>query len=174
MRNFASHGDGSFQTKDFASIGTNVIFEKEVMVFNPEKIFLGNNVYIGHRTMLKGYFKNTMKIGNNVWIGQNCFFHSAGGIVIEDNVGIGPNVSILTSQHRPIDEETPVLDSPVEMKEVILEEGCDIGTGSILLPGVRIGRGAIIGAGSVVTKDVPANMIYCGVPAKFVSKKIKS
>src|SRR5688572_18835444 len=95
-----SHGTGKFNSGDFKAIGENVIFEKGVLVFHPETIELGNNIYIGHNTILKGYYKNLLIIGNNTWIGQGSYFHSAGGIKIGNNVGIGPSVKILTSYHK--------------------------------------------------------------------------
>lgn len=107
-----------------------------------------------------------MKIGDHSWIGQGCFLHGAGGLTIGKAVGIGPGVIILTSQHKDINKEIPVYFSPLEFAEVVLEDGCDIGAGSIILPGVRIGEGAIVGAGSVVTKDVGSYEVWAGVPAK--------
>lgn len=161
-----SHGSGKFRLKDFRKLGKGVVFEKGVLVFHPENIEIGDNVYIGHYTILKGYYKNIMKIGDHSWIGQGCFLHGAGGLTIGKAVGIGPGVIILTSQHKDINKEIPVYFSPLEFAEVVLEDGCDIGAGSIILPGVRIGEGAIVGAGSVVTKDVGSYEVWAGVPAK--------
>lgn len=166
-----SHGTGAFTPKDFKRLGSNVIFENTVLVFHPETITIENNVYIGHQTILKGYYRNSMFIGENTWIGQQCFFHSAGGIRIGKAVGIGPKVSILTSQHNPDDLQAPVLFSPLEFQEVVIEDGADIGIGSIILPGVKIGEGAIIGAGAVVNSDVPAREIWAGVPAKKIRNR---
>lgn len=166
-----SHGTGAFSPADFRQLGTNVIFENGVLVFHPETITIENNVYIGHHTILKGYYKNSMFIGENTWIGQQCFFHSAGGIKIGKSVGIGPKVSILTSQHQPESMETPVLFSPLDFREVVIEDGADIGVGAILLPGVHIGKGAIIGAGAVVNTDVPAGEVWAGVPAKKIRNR---
>jgi len=166
-----SHGTGEFKLEDFHYLGKDVIFEKGVLVFHPENIEIGDNVYIGHYTIIKGYYKNFMSIGAHSWIGQNCFLHSAGGLRIEEAVGIGPNVTILTSSHEILNGNIPVIFSRLEFGEVVLEEGCDIGAGSIILPGLRIGKGAIIGAGSVVTKDIPPFEIWAGVPAQKVRKR---
>lgn len=164
-----SHGDGFFKTDDFKSIGTSVILERGVMVFHPENIEIGNNVYVGHNTILKGYYKNTMKIGDHTWIGQNSFFHSAGGLIIGKAVGVGPMVKILTAQHEYSGNlEIPVMFKNLNFKQVILEDGCDVGIGSIILPGVTVGEGAIIGAGSVVTRSIEPYTIVAGVPAKII------
>ncbi|MBC2708403.1 MAG: acyltransferase [ANME-2 cluster archaeon] len=168
---YKSHGDGNFEKHDFKSIGENVTFEKGVMVFHPENIEIGNNVYIGHNTILKGYYKNMMTIDNHTWIGQNCFIHSAGGITIGKGVGIGPMVKLLTSQHKGDDIKIPVLYTELNLNEVVLEDGCDIGIGSIILPGVIVGEGSIVGAGSIVTKNVEPYSVVAGVPARFLKKR---
>lgn len=168
---YRSHGDGSFQPQDFRSLGANVVFEAGVLVFHPQNISLGANLYIGHRTILKGYHLNDLVIGDHTWIGQNCFFHSAGGIRIGSRVGIGPNVSILTSTHREEGRDVPILFSDLQFAPVILEDDCDIGLGSIILPGVTIGRGAQIGAGSVVTRDIPAYAVAAGSPARILRER---
>ncbi len=166
-----SHGTGEFKPEDFRKLGKGVVFEKGVLVFHPENIEIGDNVYIGHYTILKGYYKNLMVIGDHTWIGQQCFLHSAGGLRIGRAVGIGPGVTILTSQHQVVDRDLPVYFSPLEFAEVVLEDGCDIGAGAIILPGVRIGKGAIIGAGAVVTCDIPPFEIWAGVPARKIGER---
>lgn len=168
---YKSHGSGTFKKEDFKKLGKNVIFEDNVLVFHPENIEIGNNVYIGHNTILKGYYKNTMNIGDDTWIGQSCFFHSAGGIKIGRAVGIGPGVKILTSAHRDDELSKPVLCSDLEFASVTIEDGCDIGIDSIILPGITVGQGAIVGAGSVVTKDVESFTVVAGVPARFLKRR---
>ncbi len=170
-KRYASHGDGKFKPDDLRKIGENVIFEDGVLVFHPENIELGSNIYVGHNSILKGYHQNTMAIGDNTWIGQACFFHSAGGITIGSNVGIGPCVKILTSKHAEEGIEKPIIFSTIEFGEVVIGDDSDIGIGSIILPGVRIGRGAQIGAGSVVTKDVPDHTVAFGSPARIVRSR---
>lgn len=168
MRKFQSHGSGKFKKSQFRKIGNNVIFEPGVLVFHPENITIGNNVYIGHRTILKGYYQNEMKIGNDVWIGQDCFIHSGGGITIEDAVGIGPRVMLLTISHKEKGGRGPIIDAPQIQAPVKIELGCDIGIGTIILPGVTIGRFSQIGAGAVVSRNIPANSVAAGVPAKII------
>lgn len=170
-KRYKSHGKGNVLTKEFKAIGENVVFENGVLVFHPENIEIGNNVYIGHNTILKGYHKNRMIIGDHTWIGQGCFLHSAGGIKIGRAVGIGPAVKIITSAHKEGNLSKPVLCNELEFGEVVIEDGCDIGVGAIILPEVRIGEGSIIGAGAVVTKDIPSYSIAAGVPAKVLRKR---
>ncbi len=171
FRQYRSHGTGAFKAEDFKHIGKHVIFEEGVRVFHPETIAVGNNVYVGHDATLKGYYKNEMAIGDHTWIGQNCFLHSAGGIKIGKAVGIGPEVKILTSVHTEEELSKPIVFCDLKFKEVTIEDGCDIGMGAIILPGVRIGEGSIVGAGSVVTKDVPPYCVIAGNPARILRKR---
>ena len=86
-------------------------------------------------------------------------------------VGIGPMVKILTSYHKDIELNIPVMFNELEYREVVLKDGCDIGVGAIILPGITVGEGSIIGAGSVVTKDIPPYHVVSGVPAKIMRKR---
>ena len=170
-RIYSSEGNGSFRPKDFKSIGDNVVFEGGVLIFHTENIIIGRNVYIGHNSILKGYYKNEMIIDDHTWIGQGCYFHSAGGIRIGKAVGIGPMVKIITSVHETKDMALPILYHNLVFNEVRIGNGCDIGIGAIIMPGVEIGDGAIIGAGAVVTQNIPPFCIATGVPAKVIKQR---
>jgi len=163
-----THGTGRFDPSQLAACGDQCVFEEGVLVFHPENVFLGNNVYVGHQTILKGYYKNSLHVGDETWIGQQCFFHAAGGLSIGARVGIGPGVKIITSAHRDVGRETPVLFSPIDLGEVTVGDDADLGVGSVVLPGVSIGRGAIIGAGAVVAENVPDYAVAAGVPARVL------
>jgi acetyltransferase-like isoleucine patch superfamily enzyme len=163
-----SHGTGSFGLQDFRALGPDCVLETGVLVFHPENVSLGRNVYVGHYAILKGYYKSQMSIGDESWIGQQCFLHSAGGLTIGARVGVGPGVKILTSQHREAGREIPVLFSPIATAPVVVEDDADIGLGAIVLPGVTVGRGAVVGAGAVVTRDVPAYAVVAGSPARIL------
>ena len=162
-----SHGSGEFEPSQFKALGDNVIFEPGVLVFHPETIELQSNVYVGHGAILKGYYKGPgMQVGENTWIGQGCYFHSAGGIAIGRNVGIGPYVKILTSVHVEAGRNVPILHSPIEFSQVEIGDDSDIGVGAIILPGVKIGHGVQVGAGAVVTRSLPDYSVAYGNPAK--------
>jgi acetyltransferase-like isoleucine patch superfamily enzyme len=173
-----SHGSGRFERAQLGRCPESVVIEEGALIFHPENVFLDEDVYVGHGAILKAYYKNQLRIGRGTWIGQGAFLHSAGGIEIGEHVGIGPRVSILTSAHElpatapaatedPADE-TPVLCRPLRFAAVRLEDGCDIGVGAVLLPGVTIGRLAQVGAGSVVTREVPPRAIVAGNPARVL------
>lgn len=172
MRQFSSHGTGQVTKEQFKRAGENLILEPGSLIFHPERIWIGKNVYVGHGAILKGYHRNDMVIGDDVWIGQQCFIHSAGGLFIGSKVGIGPGVRIITSFHREEGYSKAILDSELAFAPVTIEDECDIGVGAIVLPGVSIGRGVQIAAGAVVTKDVPAYSVAAGVPATI--KRVRS
>jgi acetyltransferase-like isoleucine patch superfamily enzyme len=109
------------------------------------------------------YGKNT-RIGKNVFINFDCTFLDLGGITIEDGVLIAPKVSLLSEGH-PI--------SPSERQSLVpghiyIKRNAWIGAGATILPGVTIGENAVVASGAVVSKDVPANTIVGGVPAKTI------
>ena len=134
-----SHGSGEFVRASLGLCPDSVMIESGVLIFHPENVFLEERVYVGHRAILKGYYKNELRVGSGTWIGQEVFFHSAGGIEIGQDVGIGPRVMILTSAHelpaQPDGSPEPILHRPIGFAKVTLEDGCDIGVGAILLPG---------------------------------------
>lgn len=109
------------------------------------------------------YGKN-LSIGKNVFINFNCTFLALGGITIEDAVLIGPNVQILSEGHplSPADRQSLI------PGKVTIKQGSWIGAGAIILPGISIGENAVVAAGAIVTKDVPANAVVGGVPAKII------
>lgn len=167
-----SHGSGAFRPEELARCGRDVCFEPGVLVFHPENVEIGDEVYVGHQAILKGYHKNKLVVGARSWIGQQCFLHAAGGIRVGERVGIGPGVKILTSAHElPPDRRTPIMDGPLAFAPVVIEDGADLGVGAIVLPGVTIGCGAQVGAGAVVTKDVPAYAVVAGVPARVIGQR---
>lgn len=163
-----SHGSGGYDRNSFRYLGEGVVIEEGVLVFHPENITIHDHVYIGHQTILKGYYKDKMIIGRGCWIGQQCFLHSAGGLTIGKAVGIGPGVKIITSVHEDTQTSLPLIHQKLRFAPVIIGDGADIGTGAVILPGVTIGEGAVVGAGSVVSNDVEPYSVYAGVPARFL------
>jgi acetyltransferase-like isoleucine patch superfamily enzyme len=109
-------------------------------------------------------FGQFIELGKNVFINHGCTFMDRGGIIIEDNVLIGPKVNIITENHA----EEPELRQNVYGKEIIIKKGAWIGAAATILPGVTIGENSIIGAGAVVTKDIPPNKKVAGIPAKII------
>ncbi|MFC0426094.1 sugar O-acetyltransferase [Chryseobacterium scophthalmum] len=111
------------------------------------------------------YGKN-INIGKNVFINFDCTFLALGGITIEDDVLIGPKVSLITENH-PLD---PKLRNGLIGKPIHIKKNVWIGANVTVLPGVTIGENAVIAAGAVVSKDVPDNVVAGGIPAKIIKK----
>ena len=103
-----------------------------------------------------------LKIGKNVFINSNFLAMARGGITIEDGVMIAANVQVLSNNHDVYDRNILLC------KPVVIAEGAWIGAGASILPGVRIGRYAVVGAAAVVTKDVPDYGVVVGSPAKVI------
>lgn len=136
------------QIRDLLSQITGSDIDESVAVFTPLHI---------------NYGKNT-RIGKNVFINFDCVFLDLGGITIEDNVLIAPKVSLLSEGH-PI--------SPSERQSLLpghihIRRNAWIGAGATILPGVTIGENAVVAAGAVVSKDVAANTVVGGVPARYI------
>lgn len=107
-----------------------------------------------------------VSIGKNCFIQQCCTFFGRGGITIGNDVFIGPKCNIITINH----DVNPENRSATYSRPVIIEDKVWIGINSTILPGVRIGYGSVIGAQSVVTKDVPPMTIVAGNPAKIIRR----
>lgn len=134
---------------------------------HPETFEIGDGVFIGAQAYLQGRFDGRCIIGDHVWIGPQAYF-DARDIVLEDHVGWGPGAKVLGSEHTGLPIEQPIIRTDLVIKPVRVEAWADIGTNATLLPGVTVGKGAIVGAGAVVTQDVPPFAIVAGVPARFL------
>jgi acetyltransferase-like isoleucine patch superfamily enzyme len=166
-----SYGSGEFRREDLAAFGDNVVIEHGALILKPECVKIGSNVYIGHYAILRGYDTNDLVIGNDTWIGQFCYINSAGGVEIGSRVGVGPYVKMMSSEHAKEGRDVPVLLCDLEFATVKVEDDSDIGIGAIILPGVTVGRGSIVGAGAVVTRDVEPYSIVAGVPARKIGER---
>ncbi len=154
-------------------IGDNV----EINALSIEGITLGNNVTILRNTVIEctGNIKNMgegLVIGNNVGIAQNCFIQVRGRVIIGSDVMFGPNVSIFSENHGFTDLDIPMISQSTTRGTVIIENDVWLGTRSIILAGVRIGKGSIIAAGALVNRDIPPYSIVAGVPAKVIKSRI--
>lgn len=111
-------------------------------------------------------FGKNIKIGKNCMVQQCCTFFDRGGITIGDHVFLAPKVNLVTLNHdlEPENRETTIA------KPIIIEDYAWVGINSTILPGVTVGRNAVVAAGSVVTKNVVPNTIVAGNPARFLKK----
>jgi acetyltransferase-like isoleucine patch superfamily enzyme len=107
------------------------------------------------------FIENDVKVGNNVTV--KCGVYLWDGISIEDNVQIGPNVTFINDKY-------PRAKQSFKLQRTLIKKSASIGGGATILGGVIIGENSMIGAGSVVTKDVPPNEVWIGNPARFLKK----
>lgn len=121
---------------------------------------IGEHSYVA--APLNGAAIEHLKIGNNVFINANLLAMSRGSITIEDDVQIAGNVSLLSNNHDLYDRQVLLC------KPIVIRKGAWIGANVVVLAGVEIGKHAVVGAGSVVTKDVPDYSVVVGNPAKVI------
>jgi len=152
------------------SAGNDLQVGVGVVLKHPETMEFGDCVFIGSQVMIQGRFDGTCRIGNHVWIGPQAYF-DARHLILEDYVGWGPGAKVLGSAHTGDPIEQPIITTGLLIKPVIVETGADIGMNASILPGVRIGAHSIVGAGAVVTQDVPAYAIVAGVPAHVLRSR---
>lgn len=122
-----------------------------------------NNIFVHSRKI---------KIGKNLLISPFCYINGIGKITFGNNVIIGPSVVISSGEHVIYNISTPIATNPTTLKEIVIEDDVWIGANVTILPGLRIGKGSVIGANSVVTKNTEAGGVYVGTPAKLIKFRI--
>lgn len=153
--------------EDYQRISTDVKLGENVRIFAFVNLYgctIGDDSKIGAFVEIQ---KNAT-IGRAVKVSSHTFICE--GVTIEDEVFIGHNVSFINDKYPRATGEGGRLQTEADWKVVptVVKKGASIGTGSTILCGLTIGENAIIGAGSVVTKDVPANAVVAGVPARII------
>ncbi len=147
--------------------GHGIRIGRGALAKHPETFEIGDGVVIGEQTFIQGRFDGRCVIGAHTWIGPQSYL-DARDLVIEDRVGWGPGAKVLGSQHTGQPVDVPIMQTDLRIQSVHVGAWSDIGVNAVLLPGVTIGKGAIVGAGAVVTSDVPAFAVVVGVPARFL------
>jgi acetyltransferase-like isoleucine patch superfamily enzyme len=127
---------------------------------------------LGTNTIVQHGFRVTapgrVSIGSNCNIAQSAFIAGGGGVRIGDWVGFGPDVKVWSLNHRFENPDVPWLQQGWEYKPVVIEDDVWLAANVFVMPGVTIGRGAIVSAASVVTKSVPAFAIVAGNPGRVI------
>ena len=181
--------------KLFKSVGGGVIFGKGIVLRHPGKIMLGERVAIDDYSMLDGsgagekgitigndviISRNcviqgktaSVKIGNKADIGCNTMISSGGGIEIGNHVLIAGNCYVGGGRYLNDRLDIPMMEQGVYTQgPVVIGDDVWLGAGATVLDGVKIGKGSIVGAGALVTKDLPDYSIAVGVPAKVIRKR---
>lgn len=188
FRNLANYVRKKTVYAGIGKIGRGVILGKHIELISRRSVSLSDGVVIGNFCrILAG--KGRIELGEKCYIhpfstlraqngyirmGKECslnpysIIHGEGGVVLGDYVRIGSHVNFVSSSHVFDDIEVPIHLQGATSKGIVVEDDVWIGGGSTILDGVRVGRGSIIGAGSVVNKDVLPYSIVGGVPAKLI------
>jgi len=130
-------------------------------------------IRIGDNCRINAYsIAGPVEIGDNTLINHMSDISGREGkVVIGSNVLIAPRVSIIATMHNFKDKDVLVRDQGVRYADVVIGDDVWIGSGAIIMPGVKIEKGAVIGANAVVTKDIPEYCVAIGIPAKIVGKR---
>lgn len=136
-------------------------------------IDIGNNTFIERFSLVSSGIgkKGYVKIGDNCSIGIGVIIYGHGGVIIGNNVMMAAQSYVVAASHVYSDTEKPMFEQGLIAKGIVIEDDVWLGAGVKVLDGVRIGKGSIIGAGAVVTKDIEPHSIAVGVPARTIKKR---
>lgn len=152
------------------SFGNGVRVGLGVLVLHPQTFEIGDAVFLGNQTFLQGRHDGHCVIGAHTWIGPQSYFDCR-DTELGEYVGWGPGAKVLGSEHTGDPSDVPVIQTDLVIKPVRVGKWADVGVNAVILPGVTIGEGALIGAGAVVTKDVPPYAVAAGVPARVLHQR---
>lgn len=162
------------------SVGKNIKFEdySEIQGLSLNGLIFGDNVTIGRNTMIRpssyygtGKIGEGLIVGNNSSFGPNCYVGCSGKISIGNNVMFGPKCSLFAENHVFKDNEVIIKRQGVVQQGIKIEDDCWIGSNVIILDGVTVGKGSVIGAGTLVTKNIPENSIVYDVRQKKIGSR---
>jgi acetyltransferase-like isoleucine patch superfamily enzyme len=176
---------GAYYKNRLKRMGKNVFIDVGVTIWEPGNVEIDDYSFIDTYVTILGGRKGHgfVQIGKYVEVASNCVLAGRGGIKLGDHVGVGAGSKIYSGTHLykdPGREDIELMSgsilAPVDKqyvleKPVIFEDYAWMGVNSAVIPGVTIGKGAIIGAGSVVNSDIPAFSVAVGSPAKVIKKR---
>lgn len=162
------------------AVGFNTRFDGNNILIIGGKRGLGHGIQFGANCQIYDtckFVNDDRSERSGVMVGDNCHFNfgcylvGMGGISIGDRCLFGPDVKIISANHKINNAEIPIIGQGHELREVNIGNDVWVGAAAIILPGVRIGDGAVIGAGSVVTKSVENFKVVAGNPAKVINQR---
>ncbi len=172
-------------------IGSSCLIEEDVRLQVPARIWLGDRVFIGQYSYIDAN-TSSVRLGNDVHLGRFAtirggergvtvhdgvsinrftFLDGNGGLEIGRDTLIAPGVQILSGNHQFADRNIPIRFQGTAYGPVSIGEDCWLGANVVVLPGISIGRGAVVAAGAVVTHDIPAYAIAMGIPARVTGTR---
>jgi galactoside O-acetyltransferase len=162
--------------RTLASLGTLPAISSGIHVVGANAIHIGNNFFSGRGCSLYADGDGQIKIGSRVALNSNvCLNASIGGkIEIGNDVLVGPSVLMRTTDHLFFRTDIPIWQQGHRTGAISIEDDVWVGGNVSILGGVRIGRGAVIAAGAVVTRDIAAYSVVAGVPARFIKWRLNA
>lgn len=151
-------------------VGSLASIDRSFAYVGPGRFTLGRRSYLGAHTVVQG--EGDIVIGNNVYVGHHCTFGSTSEISIGDNCIIANGVRFADDDHIFSRTDIPIREQGVTSSPIAIGNDVWIGSNAVILRGVHIGSHAIVAAGAVVKKDVPACAIVGGVPAKLIRMRV--
>lgn len=141
----------------------------------PKGIQIGERTLVMHGAVLHVYnFRDLphsgISIGQECLIGEYTVIRGQGGVVIGDRVYTSPFTQIIAVNHVFDDPERPIIEQGITAEGIHIEDDVWLGSAAVVTDGVRIGKGSVVAAGAVVTKDVPPHTVVAGIPAKVIKK----
>ncbi|QWU47766.1 DapH/DapD/GlmU-related protein [Bacillus sp. NP247] len=168
------------KNRNAIEFGNGITLEEGVFLdgLSKEGLHIGDNVKIGSYTIIacSGSLKKLGKgarIGKNSGIGDFSFFGAAGGIEIGSNVIMGQNVRFHSENHNFDRTDIPIKEQGVTNKGIIVGDDCWIGSGAVFLDGVEVGSGCVIGANTLVNKNIPPYSVAVGNPVRIVKSRLE-
>ena len=168
VRSMTNH----YRHKYKIEIGRNTWIQGKIEVAGSGQLSFGDNCVISQWSCYKLY-GGWIKIGNNCSVNSFCHISGNGGVTIGDNVRIATGCVIVSANHNFEKIDMPIYLQGETKMEIHIEDDCWLGAGVKVLSGVTIGKGSVIGAGAVVTKDIPPYSVVVGVPGKVIKRRIK-
>ncbi len=176
------------------SVGPGCFIEKGVRWQVPRRIRLGRRVMVGEGAFLDAHsltgrivleddvwlsrgcyvvaYRNAeVRIGERAYVGHRCLFYGHGGIDVGHDVLLANDVQLICGNHTFARRDVPIRAQPTEERPIVVEDDVWLGASAIVLGGVTVGRGSVVGAGAVVTHDLPPYSIARGVPARVVGER---
>lgn len=168
--------EGYYLRKKVHDAGKHSRIGPGAIIYNGHKISVGRESSVGAFSYLNcrttGNPGICLRIGDRCSIGRFSHINAYGSVTVENDVLMGERVHISDMTHHFADANVPVKDQPLDfVAPVVVKRGAWIGSGAVLLPGVTVGKNAVVGANSVVSHDVPDNQVAVGVPARTREKK---
>ena len=156
-----------------AIFGNQIKIGKRVKIANNVSIYknvdIGNGVIIGDNVELRCNLSNAIRIGNNCTINRNSMI--MGNVIIGNDCMIAPDCVVVGSNHIFSDVNRNIKSQGISSKGIIIEDNVWLGAKAVVVDGVSIGSGSVIGAASVVTKDIPQNSIAIGNPCRVIKTR---